>query len=117
MNRQRKLTIATAAGLVVGVPLLLFAYEYGPDAGYTGVTGELGNCTAVGCHAGTANTFSGSVSVNATTYVPGVKQRITVTVSDPAATQRAWGFQLTPRLASNPATMAGTLESSDVNTT
>src|SRR5262245_17884102 len=107
MNRQRKLTIATAAGAVVGVPLLLIALEIGPDAGFSGVPSELGTCASAGCHTGLANTSPGSVSANATTYVPGVRQRITVTVTDPAASQRAWGFQMTARLASNSATMAG----------
>ena len=117
MTRQFKLTIATTAGALVGVPLLLFALEIGPDAGFTGVPSELGTCASSGCHVGAANAFPGSVTANATTYVPGVKQRITVTVSDAAASQRAWGFQLTARLASNPATTAGTFASSDVNTT
>jgi len=45
-----------------------------------------------------------------------VAQHLTVTISDPATTQTAWGFELTPRLASNTATMAGTLTSLDKNT-
>jgi hypothetical protein len=44
-----------------------------------------------------------------------VKQHLVVTIADPA--QRAWGFQLTARLASNTATMAGTFASTDQNTT
>src|SRR5262245_44566766 len=117
MNRQRKLTIATAAGALAGVPLLLFALEIGPDAGYTGVPSELGTCASAGCHTGTANSFTGSVTANTTTYTPGVKQHITVTVTDPAASQRAWGFQATARLASNSATMAGTFASTNNTTT
>ena len=87
MTRQFKLTIATTAGALVGVPLLLFALEIGPDAGFTGVPGELGTCASSGCHVGAANAFPGSVTTNTTTYVPGVKQRITVTVADAAASQ------------------------------
>lgn len=114
---MEKIRIAAAAGVLIGVPLLLLAYEYGPSPGYSAVPGELGTCATAGCHTGTANSFSGSVTVNATTYAPGVRQRLVVTVADPAASQRAWGFQMTARLASNPATMAGTFASSDKNTT
>jgi uncharacterized protein (TIGR03437 family) len=41
------------------------------------------------------------------TYTPGVTQQLSVTIADPAATQQAYGFQLTARLASNASTMAG----------
>ena len=117
MQRQRTLNIAKVAVIVSALPFLLWAYEYGPDAGYSGVPRESGTCTSIGCHVGTANSGSGSVTVsfpNGMTYVPGVQQHLTVTISDSA--QRAWGFQLTPRLASNSATLAGTLASSNANT-
>src|SRR5262249_5150867 len=51
----------------------------------------------------------------ASTYAPGVKQHLVVTVSDP--NQRRWGFQLTARAASNAKTQAGTFKSTDANTT
>jgi hypothetical protein len=51
---------------------------------------------------------------NGKTYVPGVKQQITVTVADPA--QRRWAFELTARLNSNLSTgQAGTLTNADAN--
>jgi uncharacterized protein (TIGR03437 family) len=50
------------------------------------------------------------------TYVPGVKQRLTVIISDPAPTQGVWGFQLSARLASNPGTMAGAFTPVDSQT-
>jgi uncharacterized protein (TIGR03437 family) len=63
------------------------------------------------------NKGGGSVTIklpNGNTYVPGVKQRITVTVADPA--QRRWGFELTARLNSNLTSgQAGTLEAPDSN--
>jgi uncharacterized protein (TIGR03437 family) len=43
------------------------------------------------------------------TYTPGVAQQLSVTIADSATTQKSWGFQLTPRVASAPGTMAGTL--------
>src|SRR5664279_3998745 len=112
MKSKRKLYAAKVAVIIGVVPILIWAHEYGPDPGYSGVPNELGTCTGAQCHIGTTNdpANQGSVSVafpNGQTYVPGVKQHLVVTVADP--TQIAWGFQLTVRPASNTATLAGTL--------
>ncbi len=101
------------------LPLLIWAVENGPDAGYSGVPGESGTCTASGCHVGKTNDPANRGSVSVTfpggkTYTPGVRQHLVVTIADP--TQRAWGFQLTARVASSTSTLAGTLASSDANT-
>jgi predicted CxxxxCH...CXXCH cytochrome family protein len=106
MERKKTLYAAKAAVILSVVPILIWAHEYGPDAGYSGVPKELGTCTAAQCHVGTTNNPAnqGSVSVafaGGPTYLPGVKQHLVVTVADPV--QRAWGFQLTARLASNSA--------------
>jgi uncharacterized protein (TIGR03437 family) len=122
MERNRKLLIKLAvAG--TAIPILLWAYEYGPDPGYSGVPLEHGGatCATTGCHTGTANNPAnkGSVSVtfpNGQTYVPGVKQHLTVTIADPAATQQAWGFQLTARVSGTPSAMAGFFAFTDANT-
>jgi uncharacterized protein (TIGR03437 family) len=119
MQRQRKPIAAKMAVVLLAIPLIVWAYEFGPDAGYSGVPNEAGTCASSQCHIGTVNNPAnkGSVAVsfpNGTTYTPGVKQHLTVTISDPA--QHAWGFQLTARLASNSSNMAGTLTSSDANT-
>jgi uncharacterized protein (TIGR03437 family) len=126
MERKRKLFVAKAAVILATIPILLWAHEYGPDPGYCGVPNENGGasgttCANSQCHLGTANAPAnkGSVSVNfpnGMTYVPGVKQHLTVTIADPAPTQSAWGFQLTARSAATPATMAGTFTSTDANT-
>jgi hypothetical protein len=123
MERKRKLTVAKAVVVVAAIPILLWAYEYGPNPGYVGIPSENGGatCATSGCHTGTANNPAnkGSVSVtfpSGTTYVPGVLQHLTVTIADPAPTQGAWGFQLTARLASTPATMEGTFTPLDANT-
>src|SRR5262245_60999739 len=108
MPRQRKLMIAKMAAVMSALPFLIWAYEYGPDAGYTGVPRESGTCASATCHVGTANSGAGNVAVTfpgGLNYSPGAKQRLRVTITD--ATQRAWGFQLTARLASNSATLAG----------
>jgi uncharacterized protein (TIGR03437 family) len=120
MESRRKLAAKVAVIMSV-LPILIWAYEYGPNPGYSGVPNELGTCTSgTQCHVGTTNdpANKGSVSVafpNGQTYVPGVTQHLVVTIADPA--QRAWGFQLTARLASNTATVAGAFASTDPNTT
>jgi len=117
MNSKGKLYWAKVAVVMGAIPLVIWAYETGPDAGYYGVPGENGTCTAAGCHTGTTNNPAnkGSVTVNfpnGLMYAPGVVQHLSVTIADPAATQTAWGFQLTAR-TSNPGTQAGTFASLD----
>ena len=119
MERKRKLFLAKTAVILGAIPFVIWAYEYGPDAGYCGVPGEFGTCTA--CHVGTTNNPAnkGSVTVsfpNGNTYAPGVLQHLTVTIADPATTQRAWGFQLTARQANSTTSMAGSFASDDAYT-
>lgn len=121
MTRRGKIIVAKTAVVMAALPILLWAYEYGPDPGYAGVPGENGGatCATSGCHLGTANNPAnkGSVTVhfpNGATYVPGVPQTLTVTVTDPA--QKAAGFELTARMASTPSSMAGSLAAIDANT-
>src|SRR5450759_1081901 len=119
MKSKRTLYAAKVAVILGAIPILLWAYEYGPNPGYSGVPNELATCNNAQCHLGTTNdpANKGSVSVafpGGQTYVPGVKQHLVVTIADP--TQRAWGFQLTARLASNTAALAGTFASTDQNT-
>ena len=65
MERTSKLYAAKVAVIMGAIPVLLWAYEYGPDPGYSGVPKEQGTCTASGCHVGTTNdpANKGSVSV------------------------------------------------------
>jgi uncharacterized protein (TIGR03437 family) len=78
------------------------AHSYGPAPRLTGAPGDnVKACTQ--CHTGTAlNGAAGSVNVvlqSGPVYLPGVKQRLTVTIADPA--QQRWGFELTARLNSD----------------
>ena len=112
MERKRKLSWAKAAVVMGAFSVLLWAYEYGPNPGVCGVPNEAGTCTQSGCHTGTTNDPNnrGSLAIGfptGLTYTPGVKQTLTVTISDPAPTQQAWGFETSAR-TSNPAAMAGT---------
>ncbi|HEY3839028.1 MAG TPA: choice-of-anchor V domain-containing protein [Bryobacteraceae bacterium] len=97
---RRKLIIAASVGAAVTAA---FGHSYGPPPRVTGAPGDNPKaCTQ--CHAdGALNGFNGSVSIvlqSGAVYIPGVKQRITVQVADPA--QQRWGFELTARLNSNP---------------
>jgi uncharacterized protein (TIGR03437 family) len=99
----KRIRIAQLSALGIAVPILLFAFASGPDAGVSGVPEE-DNCSD--CHRGASG--SGNVTVTfpgAMNYTPGTKQHLVVTVTDSA--QVRWGFQLTARLSSNPATQAG----------
>ena len=110
MDRRRPILIAKFAA-VLSVPLVLWAFKSGPDAHHTAVpgTGEL-SCNASFCHVGTGlNAGGGNVKLTAsagTNYTPGEEQTITIEITD--ATARAYGFQLTARLASDRAAQAGT---------
>src|SRR5579872_1531565 len=81
------------------------AYEYGPDPRYTGAPGDNKTaCIASGCHVGTPNfNSSGSIKIllpgGSATYAPGQPMTIQVQITDPS--KKAYGFQLTARLASN----------------
>jgi uncharacterized protein (TIGR03437 family) len=120
MQRKRKISLAKAAVILGIVPVLLWAYEYGPNPGYSGVPGEHdgATCDTSGCHVGTPlNAGGGSVTVtfpNGMTYTPGVTQHLKVTIADKA--QRAWGFELTARQASSTSTAAGSFASTDNHT-
>src|SRR3954464_9409807 len=93
MPRKRKLFWGKTAAIMGAIPLLIWASVDGPQPGSSGAPGE-NTCNQSSCHVGTAvNGGGGSVKMtfpNGTTYVPGVKQRLTVTISDSAATQRFW---------------------------
>jgi uncharacterized protein (TIGR03437 family) len=96
---------AAKCATILSVPFLLFAFSGGPDPRKTGAPGDT-TCMQAQCHVGTAVNASG-IQVNltfsgGTTYVPGEKQRITIRITDTDG-RRAYGFQLTARLASNEA--------------
>ncbi len=108
--------IAKCAG-VVGpiVPALIYAYEYGPPPCCAGPPSDL-TCSSPQCHGLIMG--AGNVAItfpNGPSYVPGVKQHVVVTITDPV--QIRWGFQATVRPASNPRlTEAGDFESTDTYT-
>lgn len=122
MERNRKLFLGKVVAIMAALPLLIWAYEYGPDPGYVQVPGENGgkSCAAGGtCHATSASSFStGSVTVNfpnGQAYIPGVKQHLSVTIAD-VSPMKGWGFQLTARSGNPATTMAGNFAFVDTQT-
>jgi hypothetical protein len=119
ISGRKKLLINSSLIIVAIAPIVLYAYEYGPDPGYTSAPGDNPTgCMASGCHTDVPNTGPGSVKIVAsggTTYVPGQTQQIQVTITD--TTEHKYGFELTARVDSNPKLVgAGTLTATDANT-
>lgn len=117
-DSEKRFGRAGALGGLALLPMLLTAHSYGPPPGVTAAPGDDPRaCTS--CHGGTAlNAGGGKVEIllaGDTTYTPGVKQHITIRVTDDP--QRRWGFQFSARLASDPANkQAGNLVSTNTFT-
>lgn len=100
-SKQNRIVAAKVTVIAAAVPLMLWAYAGGPDPRHTGAPGDQ-TCAKAGCHTGNLNTGAGSAAItfpSGLTYVPGQKQRWTITVTHPGA--QVYGFQATARLASN----------------
>jgi uncharacterized protein (TIGR03437 family) len=109
MSKRKRIILNSSLILLAIAPIVLYAYETGPDQGYTGAPGD--NPTAcmnpaAGCHTGSVNKGTGSIKIVAsggTAYVPGgPAQTITVTIAD--STEHKYGFELTARADSSPKT-------------
>jgi uncharacterized protein (TIGR03437 family) len=118
--RKHNVVVIKIFVILALVPLLIFAYEYGPNPGYTGAPGDNATgCIASGCHQGTPNTGGGSIKISlpsgATSYTPG-GSAIPVSVLITDTTMRSYGFQLTARSGAANTTQAGDFTTTDVNT-
>jgi hypothetical protein len=100
--RSRSSWIVTAI-LACTVPIAALGHSYGPKPRVTGAPGDDPQACTL-CHTTNAlNSGTGSVKIllqSGAVYIPGVKQRVSVQVSDP--NQQRWGFELTARLDSDP---------------
>src|SRR3979411_1704622 len=86
---------------LAAAPVILLAFSTGMPIKRTGAPIDGGlSCTA--CHTSFAVNSDprGSVTIENTSYNPGVTQTIRVTVKHPEATR--WGFQLTARSVNDP---------------
>ena len=100
------------------IPLLIFAYEFGPPPGVTGAPGDM-TCIQSGCHTGTPNSGTGSVKISlpggVTTYTPGGPAiLLTILITD--AKMKSYGFELTARSGTAGTTQAGDFNPTDANT-
>jgi hypothetical protein len=100
------------AFILLAIPVWMMAFPQ-PPAGNTGAPGD-GTCSS--CHSGVSTTGAVMVAFpSGTTYTPGVKQHLSVTVND--TTHSAWSFQLTARLATNTSSEAGSFTATDAANT
>jgi uncharacterized protein (TIGR03437 family) len=97
-----KLSLFVVSTLVLTATLSsLSAHSYGPAPRVTAAPGDDQKACTL-CHAGTLNSGTGSVQIlllSGPVYIPGIKQRVRVQVSDP--NQQRWGFEMTARLNSD----------------
>jgi uncharacterized protein (TIGR03437 family) len=120
MKNSTKIVYAKIAIILAVIPVLVYAYEYGPDPGYTAAPGDNPTaCVNSGCHVGTVNSGGGNVKIilpsgNTGTYTPGQAMQILVQVTD--ASKVAYGFQLTARMGSTNNSQAGDFTTTDANT-
>ena len=97
--------------IVFLIPLIVWSYSSNPPLSRTGAPGE-GTCGS--CHSGGIGGGHVSIaSASGNTYTPGVKQRLTVTITDGNAS--AWGYEMTAVQASATSTGAGTFTAADTN--
>lgn len=117
MQRSTNILVAKCVTILAVIPAIILGYASGPPARHTGAPGE-SSCTA--CHSGQLNPSGGNVQITAaegTTYTPGQRQRMTVTITNTATSARLYGFQASARLVSNiSGGQAGTLVPSNNET-
>lgn len=100
----RTQTFGALCALACGsLPALLLAYPGGADPGNTGPA-DGRSCARSGCHQTQANIGPGRINLALSgngSYRAGETQTVTVTVEPNENTVRVYGFQASPRLASN----------------
>lgn len=108
---NRKPTVVLVLVMVLAIPLVVLSYSSNPPLGKTGAPGE-GTCAD--CHGGGPG--GGSILVKSstgTTYHPGTRQHLTVTISDPTA--NTWGYEMTAVQTSKGTVGAGIFKATDNN--
>jgi hypothetical protein len=113
--RKQKAVISLAVSLIIILCIagILLAFAGGPPTGRTGsvIFGE-SSCAASGCHVGTANSGSGTLTLSGVPANYTLGQAYTLTVTLQQTGQRRWGFQLSARARSS-GNSVGTLSSLD----
>jgi uncharacterized protein (TIGR03437 family) len=112
MQKELILRLAKFSTVLLTFPIIMLANSGGPPFRHSGAPGDQ-TCARSGCHTGTTlNGGGGNVEMvlpGGMTYVPGVRQRIAVVITDTNTTTRVYGYQASARLGSNEANgQAGT---------
>jgi large repetitive protein len=108
--KKIQLKVCFVGAIVLCIPLILISYSSNPPLARTGAPSE---STCASCHSGGAGGGRVTIGLSGTTYTPGTKQRLTVTVSDPVAV--AYGYELTAVQVGATSTGAGTFAAADGN--
>ena len=106
MSTLDRLVLMIVIAALFLAPVILLATVEGLPLAHTGAFGEQG-CDQ--CHRSQGG--SGQVQVEVGPYIPGQKQSVLITITDPTAIR--WGFQLAARQVSNPQVQAGTFSVGD----
>jgi uncharacterized protein (TIGR03437 family) len=80
----------------------------------TGAPVDDNGATCFACHRDgpPVNQGGGNVRVGSNDYIPGVKQNVSITITDPTALR--WGYQITSRLVSDETKQAGSFTATDL---
>lgn len=108
---QKFLKTCLVLSMIVAIPLILWSFPTNPPLGKTGAPGE-GTCGD--CHGGGPG--GGKIAVKSstgTTYHPGTKQHLTVTITDAAASD--WGYEMTSVQTTKPTVGTGVFKATDTN--
>jgi hypothetical protein len=108
-HKGRYVLAILVLSIIVGIPLAVWSFPGNPPVGKTGAPGE---STCASCHGGGLG--GGKIAVTAssgTTYHPGTKQPLTVTITDAHASD--WGYEMTAVQTTKTTTGAGTFKATD----
>lgn len=110
-QKGRYFQLLLALLLIAAIPLIVWSFPSNPPLGKTGAPGEgtCGDCHNGGLGGGKIHVTSSS----GTTYHPGTKQHLKVTITDANASD--WGYEITSVQTSKPTVGAGVFKATDVN--
>lgn len=105
--------IQRAVFLLYFFALLPAAWGRASGSGMAGLSGAPGENTCTRCHTGAVNSGSGTLTItpDSMTFTAGQQIRLRITLADSGG--RRWGYELSARRASAPASALGTLSPPD----
>ena len=99
---------------LAAIPAILMGRSAGPPVRRTGAPVDDNGTTCFACHRDgpPVNQAGGNVRIGSNDYIPGVKQAVSITITDSTALR--WGFQITARLVSDETRQAGAFTATDL---